>query len=192
MNGHGTGLYTSKEELAKQFPLEPGDVVLTSGNTLLGRLIRWGERKKGEPVTRVNHALLCTEGPDTIVEADKVVRKCSIWDYHHDDGIIVWRPRNLTDLDKVVIKATAEFQVGQKYPIRQLFAYLIDNKILGGRNVFRRLISNEAAGVCSRLVARVFKAIGRDFGVPEYAASPDEIDDFCTANPDKYVLAWRR
>lgn len=193
MNGKSQGpLYASREELVKQYPLQVGDVVLTAGNSWLGRGIRWAERTRGEAPTRINHAAICVAAPDVIVEADKVVRQGSVWDYHYEDDVIVWRPLNLTDVEKLTIAAVAISRLGEKYPTRQLFAYLIDNKILNGMNFARRLIGNEAGGVCSRLVARCFKQIGRDFGVPEYAASPDAMDDFAVANPDKYTCLWIR
>lgn len=193
MNGASQGpLYASRDELVQQYPLEVGDVVLTAGNSLLGRGIRWAERTKGEAPTRINHAAICVKAPDVIVEADKVVRMGSIWDYHYEDDVVVWRPTNLNDGEKTILAAVAISRIGEKYPMRQLFAYLIDNKILGGKNVVRRMIGNEAGGVCSRLVARCFQQIHRDFGVPEYAASPDAMDDFCLANPDKYTCPWVR
>jgi hypothetical protein len=193
VNGAARGhLYESPEDLAARYPLEVGDVVLTAGNSWLGRAIRWAERTRGEAPTRINHAAICVAAPDVIVEADKVVRRGSVWDYHYEDDVVVWRPTNLTDVERLTLAAVAVSRIGEKYPARQLLAYLVDNKVLNGRNVVRRWIGNEAGGVCSRLVARCFKQIRRDFGVPEYAASPDAMDDFALANPDKYTCPWTR
>jgi hypothetical protein len=193
MNGTSTGaLYASRAELVKQYPLEVGDVVLTAGNSWLGRAIRWAERSRGEAATRINHAAICVAAPDVIVEADKVVRMGSVWDYHYEDDVVVWRPTNLTPAERLTLSAVAISRVGEKYPARQLFAHLFDNKILNGSNFARRWIGNEAGRVCSGLVARAFKQINRDFGVAEYAASPDAMDDFAVANPDKYTCVWIR
>ena len=166
----------------------PGDVVLTAGNTILGKFIRWGECVQGEKPSRVNHAAMVVESPDIIVEAAAIVRRVSLLQYHANDGILVYRPLNLTQEQRHVLINVIESKVGQTYPVKQLFAYLIDNKIFRGRTVVRWLLALKPEGVCSRIVRLAFAAIGLDFGVPE--PDPDDMDDFCRSNPDKYELVY--
>jgi hypothetical protein len=40
---------------------EAGDTIFTRSNSLLGRLIRWGEQEKGEEPSVTNHSLVCTK-----------------------------------------------------------------------------------------------------------------------------------
>ena len=170
------------------FELHPGDVVLTAGSSVLARLIRWSEVHKANPQARVNHAALCVGTPDLIVEAATVARKTSLWRFHADDGILIYRSLDLTADQKQVLVTVAETWIGRPYPVGHLLAYLIDNKVFGGRTVARWLLTLKPNGVCSRLVASAFAALGLDFGVPE--PDPDDMDDFCRTHPDKYQLVY--
>jgi len=170
--------------------LLPGDIALTFSTSKLGRFIRWGERSRGEPASRVNHAALGVESPETIVEAAGKARRCSIWDYHLYDGIIVYRPLDLTAGQIAVIVAEAEKWPGRIYPVHQLIPFMLDNKIFGGRHVFRRAMKFDPLAVCSRLVAIAYGKVGLTFGRVE--PDPDDMDDYCRSHPKKYALVYEQ
>ena len=170
--------------------LLPGDIVLTFSTTKLGRFIRWGERSRGEAPSRVNHGALAVKSPETIVEADVKARRCSIWDHHLTDGIIVYRPLDLTAEQIAVIVAEAEQWPGRIYPVQQLFPFLLDNKLFGGRHVFRRLMKFDPLAVCSRIVAIAYGKVGLTFGRVE--PDPDDIDDYCSTHPAKYAIIYEQ
>jgi len=168
--------------------LLPGDVVLTSGGSLLGRAIRWAERVRGEAPARVNHAAVVVRPPDVIIEAAAEVREVSLWTQHTGDGILVYRNDALTPDQVAIIQRVSASWIGRTYPVKQLFAYLIDNKVFGGRMVTRWLLTPQASGVCSRLVSVAFASVGLDFGVSE--PDPDDIDDYCWAHTSS-AGTWR-
>lgn len=163
--------------------LLPGDIVLTRSSSLMGRLIRWGERSPHEPRSVYNHAALVVDPPAMIVESAFRVRRCSLWDYHLDDGIVAYRPPYTSEEDKRYVIAYALRWVGAFYPTDHLFFYLIDNKIFRGRTVARRLLPHDK-GVCSSLVAFAFRELRMSFGVDE--PDPDDIHDYCEAHPESF------
>ena len=170
--------------------LLPGDLVLTRSSSVLGRFIRWGERSRNEPPSRFNHGLVAVASPSTIVEADLKVRRCSLWDYHETDGVVIYRPLGLTAEQIAAIVAEAERWVGKPYPALELFPYLLDNKLFGGRHVFRRILKPSPLGVCSRMARIAFGKAGLTFGKPE--PDPDDMDDFCQAHREKYICVFEQ
>ncbi len=68
----------------------------------------------------------------------------------------------------------------------KLVAHLAD-WFLQGAYVFRRLTQDDRYPICSWVVACSFAKADKNFGVVPGAASPDDIWDFCKANPDKYT-----
>ena len=175
--------------------LKAGDIVLSSGNSRFARLVRWGQTSPGEERSLVNHAIIVHSGGHPafarIVESDSVVRYGALSDFHSRDMCYAFRPKNISETVLSTIVNAAYRRIGERYGYPQLFAQLTDTKLFAGKNVARRLFAGPShRAVCSRLVAEAYGTAGYDFGVPAYAASPDDIFDFCTFRSDKYDGVW--
>ena len=174
--------------------LEPCDVFLTKGTSFVSRAIRFFTRRFGESRTQANHVgLIVAEGSvhtAIAVEALALVRRHPLRRYadKKTTEVAVFRPINLTEIEKSVIVAKANGYVGRKYGVLKIVTHALD-WALQGASVFRRLTHEDNYPICSWVVAHAFKAAGKDFGVEPGAASPDDIWDFVTdvENRDKYV-----
>lgn len=172
--------------------LEPCDVFLTRSRSLLGRGIRLFTRSFGESRTMVNHVGVVVEGgtvDEAIgVEALRTVKRHTLWLKYgpgSSSDIAVYRPLNLSDEEKTVVVAAAEGYVGRTYGYLKIAAHLLDWLLLGAY-LFRRLARMDDYPICSWLVAHAFAQADKNFGVPPGRASPDDIWDFVTSNPDTY------
>ena len=172
--------------------LEPGDVFATRGRSVVSRLIRFFTRSFGEKRTRVNHVGLVVVGgllqDVVVVEALSRVRRHKLLSRYGKGGtseVAVFRPLNLDEDQKRMLVAKAESYVGRKYGWGKVVAHFADWLLLGAY-VFRRFTQGDEYPICSWLVAHAFKAVGKHFGKPAGAASPDDIWDFMTTHPDKY------
>ena len=162
-----------------------GDIILTKGTTWLSKAIRRLTQDKGELITQVNHAGIIVSPAYSlekavIVEALLKVRRHII---HHNYGkghseIAVFRPVTCTSKEIYTIINKAESYVGNKYGFLKLILHLLD-WCIGGRYFFRRIGKMDRFPICSYLVAKSFSEAGKDFGVPDRSASPDDIWDFC-------------
>lgn len=187
-----------------------GAIALSASKTKLAGLIRWGQRTWGEPPSKVNHSLLIDEGgwwppffadPDPtgmapvlpeprIVESDKTVRRGTLAEYHALDKLVIF-DIEMTEEERALVVADADKHTGRPYAVLQLFGQLIDNKLLFGRNVFRRLAKVDPLDICSHLTGDAFAKIGVTFGEPGYAQSPDDQDDFLRAAAARGRLGFR-
>jgi hypothetical protein len=172
--------------------LQPGDVFLTRGRNLVSRAIRFFSRGVGERRTVVNHVGLFVEGGTLrtayVVEALSKVRCHPLWRGYGPPSntlVAVYRPDNLNEEEIGKIVEYARKQVGRRYAFGTLLAHLADWALLGSY-FFRRLTKDGKYPICSWLVAHAFKQAGKDFGVPEWAAQPDDIWDFVRKETDKY------
>lgn len=186
--------------------LLPGDILLTAADSWLGRAIRTATRDRGEAPSVVNHAALVVAGGRmpwaTIVEARAEVRRHSIEAGYGDGGnrIAVARPLNVASDDLSRVIAEAERWVGTRYGYSQIGYHLLDwliGRVTFRRRspvLFRRLIASSRRRICSGLVGgsetvvQAYAAAALDFGVPGYAATPDDLWDFAISNPDKYAM----
>ena len=179
-------------ENIKTIHLEPADIFLTRGNSLLSKAIRFFSTSIGESRAKVNHVgLVATKGSVydcMVIEALSKVKKHTMWKQYgpfKKDLVAVYRPLNLTQDETELILKTANKQVGRKYGYLKIVAHLLDWFLLGAY-VFRRLTNDERYPICSWLVAHSFAKAGKYFGVKPGAAEPDDIWDFVTQNPKKY------
>jgi hypothetical protein len=180
------------EPVGKEAVLQPGDVFLTRGRGLLSRLIRLFTRSIGESRTQINHVgLIVAPGSAATavgVEAlSKVVRHPLGSRYGPRSGqeVAVYRPINLRPDEIAVVVSAAESYVGRKYGYVKIVAHLLDWLFLG-IYLFRRLARMDNYPICSWLVAHAFSKVEKTFGVPPGAASPDDIWDFVSSEPEKY------
>lgn len=174
--------------------LQVADIFFTRGSGLLSKAIRYFTRAIGESRTKVNHVGLVVKGGPVgravVVEALIRVKEHRLYAQYGGRGkrtsVAVYRPMDLTAEEINVIVATAKSYVGRRYGFLKIAAHLAD-WLLQGAYVFRRLAVMDDYPICSWVVAHAFKKAGKNFGVPPGAASPDDIWDFVTTNPDKYV-----
>ena len=176
--------------------LEPGDIILTQGNSWLSRMIRRFERAPGEGPALVNHAGICVCSPDIIVEALEHVERHSYITKYVGSGhkMMVFRPRDLNPVDQRILIHAAEHYIGDSYGWWKLLGHLGDAWLSSkvGREIYllRRLFFLDRYPICSYLVAQAESRIGRDFGVPANEADPDDIYDYCVGHPEKYELVF--
>lgn len=172
--------------------LEPGDIVLTAGQSRLGRLVRVFTRSRGERPTEVSHAAIVSIGgwirDATIIEAKATVQEHSLWQAYGDrvDVVSVYRPRGLTEQQKRSVVSRASRYVGNTYGSLKLIPHLLD-WVTGGHYWFRRLARVDEYPICSWIVAFAYDAIKQSFGVPPRSASPDDIEDYVLAHPEKFL-----
>lgn len=172
--------------------LLPCDVFLTKGSSFVSRAIRFFTRHFGESRTQVNHVGIMVGGGSLhsaiAVEALTKVKRHPLGRYAKQQatGVAVYRPLNLTADEMAAVAAKAESYVDRPYGWFKIATHLADWALLGAY-VFRRMTDDDRYPICSWVVAQAFAAADKDFGVEPGAASPDDIWDFVTANPDKYT-----
>ena len=101
-------------------------------------------------------------------------------------NVAIFRPINLSEAEKGAIVAKADGYVGRPYGWVKIVAHFADWMLLGAYT-FRRLTNDDRYPICSWIVAHAFLAADKNFGVEPGAANPDDIWDFVTSNPDKYI-----
>lgn len=177
--------------------LQPCDIMFARSHGFLGGAIRFCTRRIGEGRTIASHTGLIVEpGEDmqaTVVEALAHVKRHTLGSQYAacDTELCVFRPLNLTEEEKTAIVAKAETYVGREYGYFKLLLHLADFA-LDGAYVFRRLGRMDRYPICSYVVASAYKAGGKNFGVSDYAASPDDVWDFCLNHLEKYAFIWQR
>jgi len=175
--------------------LEPCDIFFTQNPSLLGYFIRKFTTRKGENPSWANHVGLVVEAGEDLdaiaVEALGRVEKHALKTQYAGTGnhIVIFRPLGLTDSEMKKIVDKMNSFVGYKYGWWKLFLQFGD-WCLGEKVFFRKLATIEKYPICSFAVARSFSTVNRNFGVSPNAASPDDMIDFCLANPDKYKFIW--
>ena len=171
--------------------LQPGDIFLTKGDGFISKAIRFFSRSGGESRTEANHVgLVITQGTyqnALIVEALTKVKRRSMSSYFDKEKtqVAIYRPLNVNAGELEVICATAKGYTGQKYGYIKILTHFLD-WCIGGRYFFRRFAFMDKYPICSWVVAFAYDSAGYNFGVEPGAASPDDIMDFCVANPKKY------
>ena len=174
--------------------LQPCDVFLTRGTSLVSRLIRFFTRSFGESRTLVNHVGVIVQPgtPSTAVgvEALSRVRRHTLGSQYgpgSSDLVAVYRPLNLSAAEQAAIVAAAQGYVGRTYGYLAIAAHVLDWCLLGAYCA-RRLVRMDRYPICSWLVAHAFGKADKHFGVASGMATPDDIWDFVTTRPQSYAL----
>ena len=178
-----------------------GDVFFTSSPSLLGTAIRWAERDRGEADTEVNHTGEVTRDgflvPHSIddplaetVEALWHVER-NLWYQRHcgeEVTVELWRCIGQTqeEIDREV--AFLYSHVGDKYGWWKLAAHFLDNKILGGKRVARRLLTVDGRPICSYLVAKAKSLAQVTFAGRPEEQTPDGMHDYVKQSADWYIV----
>jgi hypothetical protein len=177
--------------------LQPGDIFVTRGHTLLGRLIRFFSQNIGEDRTYVNHTGIIVDTrfiDPIIVEALHTVKRYGLYFKYGEakDDVAIFRPLNLTNEERQVIVKRAESYVGLKYGYLKIGAHfgdwLLNRVFKKDIHFFRKTIKMDKYPICSWVVAQSYANAGKNFGVKPGDATPDDIWDFCTGNPDKFTM----
>lgn len=149
--------------------LQPGDIIIVRGRGLFSRLIRWASR--GHERVRATHVALAVSEA-TVVEAlpGGVVERA----YRSGD---VYRPLTLTQYERRRIADHARRYVGRPYGWGKIVLHALG---LG------RFATLDRYPICSWIVASAYASEGYTFGVSHRGATPDDIEDFVAARPDKY------
>ncbi len=176
----------------------PCDILLTRSKSKLGALIRFFTRRPFEDKSVASHCGIFSEEGDLdtaiLIEAQSNCNKHSMKEAYGSDEsteLCIFRPINLTDEEKALILAKANFYVNKKYGYFKLLLHLGD-WLLGGLYLFRRLGRMDNYPICSYVVSHAFGAANKTFGIANDAASPDDIWDFCLKNPLKYQFIWQK
>ncbi len=182
-----------------------GDTFFTHSPSLLGELIRWGERDKGEAPSWTNHAGVITgsgwlaasknHAPAEVIEALWHVRKGPL--KLNGTEVRIFRPQpeyNVHELGEFITHA--ESFVGDKYGWWKLIGFLI--KKATGINIPEAYFI-DSRPICSYLAAKVNEAARPrgpmqtvlvdwpGFGMDPQAADPDSMLDFCLAHPNEWM-----
>lgn len=182
--------------------LVPGDILLTASPGWLGKTIRKAERGPGEEESFASHAGLIVRG-GYVLEAlvsEAVGRGVSVRTLHgymaEGTPVRIVRPLNVSgrELDTIIDSALAVSDRGTRYGFGQLVLHLGDALLSRGRGrevvFFRKAIDSKKFTTCARHVAQSYRAAGFDFGVPADLCTPDHIDDYATAHPERYLEVW--
>lgn len=172
------------------YQLERGDIVLTRGSSWLARAIQINQMTRHDKYPAVvNHvAIVSIAGPlhkAQIVEADKKVREGRLIDYHGNDHVFAYRPKNIPSWKLDAIVRRVEAKLGRTYGYLEFFPQQLDHGLFGGAVVLRRLAPFIPGEQCSTLVAQAFYDEGYSFGMPAYAIPPHFISKYCDTE------AWR-
>jgi hypothetical protein len=169
----------------------PGDIFLIASPTIMGRLIRFFTRSPGEPPTRVNHVgLVVGKMIDDAVIIEALTAGVKVGRISRYAGrkvkVAVYRPLNLTpsQIRKIMTRACAS--VGRGYGFLKVFVRVID-WIFGARGRISKVLFLKSVEDCGWLVAHAYLAAGKAFGLDAKAATPDDIWDFVTSEPEKFT-----
>lgn len=158
-------------------------------------MIRFFTRTSGEPESEVSHTGIVVEGGPLekawIVESRGPTRRRKLFRRYRKRkyDVAIFRPLQLTPVNRAIIVEGALHYVGKKYSYFKILLHLLD-WMLQGAYVFRRLGKMDDYPICSWLVAHAFAKAGEKFGVEPDAANPDDIWDFINAHPEKYRMLW--
>lgn len=157
--------------------LRPADVIFVRSPGLLGEAIRWGENggavshvamyvgsethdghvvaevaASGEPLR--SDLPYAAQSPNIVEANHSGVERKSILEYCDNDyEVAIYRLTTLTDEQRAAAVAHAIACLGRPYGFGKLAAVLLDEKVFGGRTVFRALTTGDGFPDCSVLVA---------------------------------------
>lgn len=170
--------------------LKVADIGFVRSPSLLGGVIRRATRRRGEDPTEAQHVLGVIRGgrwhEAIIAEAlGRVEAHGLVTAYGGRPAeVLIARPLNIPEYDRILIAGRVHSQVGRRYPKWHLIYQALD-AVLGDRYIFRRLATQYGRKVCSALWAWGYmidsSARRYGFGLPELAATPDDLLDFVRA-----------
>lgn len=176
--------------------LRSGDIGFTHGFSLASHAIRVFQRTRGESKSLANHTFVVVDGGPldkcVIVEAKRRVERGRLLDAYGggSDGVAIFRDTRLTPEERTSLAAAADRYVGRSYGYLKLAAHLGDwaLEMASGRHayLFRRMARMDSYPICSWVLAYAYAGIGKGFGVPPWAAQPDDIWDWIARHREIY------
>lgn len=173
--------------------LKPADIVLsTSATSWQSKIIRWFEKKQTGSA-RVSHASLSLVGISQVpelIESQWLVERVKTEEYN-EKPIVVWRHRNLTDLQRSSITLRSVSLSNHPYGMLKLPLFGLD--ALFNTYWFTQHANITNFKVCSQLIAwTYYKELLEDsvFGIEWRSVSPDAIDDYCRNHPEEWESVY--
>lgn len=183
--------------------LQTCDIVLeTSPSAELSKLIRFFEQKPGQARPIVSHAALVTGAQAdsldpmsaliTEAEPHTVERTLHAGYDGTDADIVVFRPLELTDIQRATVVGEMRSYIGASYGYLKLLACAGDF-FMGGLDIFRKVCVLDKYPICSWEDAWAFDIIRqRFFGVEKEACEPSDIWNWIMAHPADFQFVWQR
>ncbi len=166
-----------------KFPgFQRADIIVTSSNSLLSKLIRWGERIGEEEKSVVSHIELYAFNGFTISQ-DWECRFQPLTD-HFNGREKVWliKPLALSDESRnaVLAEAVKDTIAGKEYDTTQILGFLF-YKLTSWKKL-KQLVQVPKKEVCSTAVMKWYKKTNIFNELPKIAA-PDDFWDYIHSNP---------
>lgn len=178
--------------------LKKGDVVLTSGAGLFGKIIRWGTNGI------VNHTAMVTDihydpyslNRYKITEALFRVTEHSLFRYDDNKtSIYIFRHKDLIDIEQHKLVTEIKSHKFKFYSPLRIFGQTIDkliSKVIRKDiDYFDRMVDFPFTTICSTLVADAYSKIGITFGENSDSITPQEIYNWFINNTDKWELIFK-
>lgn len=167
--------------------LQPADIVIINGQTLLSKAIKRFTKSIGESRTIASHVGIGAPDGD-LIEALWTVKKHKIEEQYEEsiNRILVYRNTEITKDDRIFVAEKALEYVGRYYGPQKILAHAIDH-ILFDIYLFRKLCVMDNYPICSWVVAYAYDDIGYRFGVEPKKATPDDIYDHIV-----YFSDWKK
>lgn len=173
------------------FPeVKAGDILFTGSTSFVQKVIKIVTRSNGEPPTEVGHMGFVVSQTHLVEAVAKGTKKNRVDSYKGKKGVkvAVYRPLNLTPEEISIMVKEAEDHVGDFYGYGKLLGHLVYKYT--GKDWLLRKLAKDPYEICSQLVSLIFRKVGKNFGVDDALATPDDIWDFVNANPDKYECIY--
>ena len=166
-----------------KFPgFQRADIIVSSSNSLLSKLIRWGERIGEEEKSVVSHIEIYAFNGFTISQ-DWECRFQPLTN-HFNGREKVWLIKSLTLSDEsrnaVLAEAVKDTVAKKKYDTTQVLGFLL-YKLTSWRKL-KQLVQVPKREVCSTAVMKWFQNTGMFNELPKTPA-PDDFWDYINSNP---------
>lgn len=168
--------------------IKPGDVIFCRTPSVLGWLIRWAERRRGEKESYANHTAGVGSDSDVVEAVSRV--KSTPWlrwisKHKHFE---VWRYKPFTVEERIQVAKKAEEYLGRKYGWWKLIVHLGDGMIskITGKDAFffRKVLHTKKYPICSWVWAWAYWQEGVLFGTDPAYADPDSQHDHVKESDD--------
>ena len=166
--------------------MKAGDIVLVRGKGwFANRILAVASELDGE-LAAVSHAgiFICEKHVIEALFSRGVVTSLYPHDFSGVDYAIA-SPKNITEYEREILALTALTFSSKTYGYLKIVGQLLDY-LTKSRWFTRGNITGDP--ICSYVVAESYRTIGKDFDVDAASATPDDIWDFVTTNPDKYEV----
>lgn len=164
-----------------------GDIILTSRNSLIVRLMRWFQ---SDPVI-YGHALVVDMDNNCALEAGWTIRATpleEVFKVKRHKHYEIFRYTELTDVQTQVLLKAMYSLIGKLYSFKRIFLQLLDHIFY--TNWFTKLDKSKSSQVCSSIVSWAFwTACKIKFnGVNWASCDPDDLHDHFLNNPTDWKV----